>query len=121
MLILFKPWCAIQHLKNVHDSWIDAFEMFVDQCGVRLRKIMDNMQLLHECKDSRDDHFSKRQEGRNRSSRVPLEMSSRGGGPALDEDEEEFTEDLILEHLQSIDSCRLVQLDRSMENVISCL
>ncbi|KAG2746678.1 hypothetical protein P692DRAFT_201668714, partial [Suillus brevipes Sb2] len=55
MLILFKPWCAIQHLKNVHDSWIDAFEMFVDQCGVRLRKIMDNMQLLHECKDSRDD------------------------------------------------------------------
>ena len=30
------------------------------KCAADTKKIIDNIQILHECKDSRDDHFAKR-------------------------------------------------------------
>ncbi|KZV89334.1 hypothetical protein EXIGLDRAFT_574920, partial [Exidia glandulosa HHB12029] len=56
MLILFKPWRSAKDLRTSGQSWPDAFEQFKAQCLRAHVRVMDNMQILHECKDSRDDH-----------------------------------------------------------------
>ncbi|KAF6764426.1 hypothetical protein DFP72DRAFT_799787, partial [Ephemerocybe angulata] len=56
MLILFKPWRNVADLRTQGQSWIEAFDEFVKTCAPISKSRMDNMQVLHECKDSRDDH-----------------------------------------------------------------
>ncbi|KAJ7061433.1 hypothetical protein C8F01DRAFT_930631, partial [Mycena amicta] len=56
MLILFKPWRSAKDLKQPDESWLSAYEKFLNDCPVEFVRKMDNMQVLHECKDSRDDH-----------------------------------------------------------------
>lgn len=70
MLILFKPWSDPSDLVHSSDS-IDikcvlrtAFENMV-HASPHVAKYLDNMQALHECKDSRDDHFQSRQQKRS--------------------------------------------------------
>ncbi len=60
MLLLFKPWRDSMDLKGNHDTWEEAFNVFKVFCDSRLARIMENMQQLHECKDSRDDHYQNR-------------------------------------------------------------
>ncbi|KZV60815.1 hypothetical protein PENSPDRAFT_540686, partial [Peniophora sp. CONT] len=55
MLILFKPWRHASDLRDPGQSWEDAFAQFLISCPSHLTRVMNNMQLLHECKDSRDD------------------------------------------------------------------
>ncbi|KAG2125575.1 hypothetical protein BD769DRAFT_1296232, partial [Suillus cothurnatus] len=55
MLILFKPWMTVDDLRGTFNTWSDAFEDFVDHCSPNKTFIMKNMQIFHECKDSRDD------------------------------------------------------------------
>ncbi|KLO12578.1 hypothetical protein SCHPADRAFT_829333, partial [Schizopora paradoxa] len=55
MLILFKPWKTVDDLLGDHIGWEDAFDEFCLSAPVRYIKIMNNMQRLHECRDSRDD------------------------------------------------------------------
>ncbi|KAJ7475563.1 hypothetical protein B0H11DRAFT_2427227, partial [Mycena galericulata] len=58
MLIFFKPWCHAADLRGHHTSWETAFEEFVRTCAPAVTEKMENMQILHECRDSRDDHFA---------------------------------------------------------------
>ncbi|KAH9852988.1 hypothetical protein C2E23DRAFT_703481, partial [Lenzites betulinus] len=55
MLILFVPWRNVSDLKQVHESWPDAFT----RCQATMNKehldVMSNMQMVAECKVSRDD------------------------------------------------------------------
>ncbi|KAJ7818392.1 hypothetical protein B0H14DRAFT_2174353, partial [Mycena olivaceomarginata] len=51
MLIFFKPW---RHEKE-HSSWEDAFDCFIKTSSESVQFKMENMQILHECRDSRDD------------------------------------------------------------------
>ncbi|KAJ3840149.1 hypothetical protein EV361DRAFT_801857, partial [Lentinula raphanica] len=60
MLILFKPWREISCLRTPSQKWSEAFKEFNDTCPKEVKQFMNNMQLLHECKDSRDDHFAER-------------------------------------------------------------
>lgn len=60
MLILFKPWRHAQDLKGLYASWEEAFNEFVQMCSDSVICKMNNMQILHECRDSRDDHFAER-------------------------------------------------------------
>ena len=60
MLIMFKPWRHARDLRMANEQWSSAFQSFQQNCSSQKRKIMNNMQILHECKDSRDDHFSQR-------------------------------------------------------------
>ncbi len=60
MLVLFKPWRCAADLKAGHESWESAFHSFMEDCPPALAKVMENMQRLHECKDSRDDHYQNR-------------------------------------------------------------
>ncbi|THU94166.1 hypothetical protein K435DRAFT_575809, partial [Dendrothele bispora CBS 962.96] len=56
MLILFKPWVTVSDLKSESQTWKEAYDDFLqNSCALRLRRVIDNMQLLHECRDSRDD------------------------------------------------------------------
>ncbi|KAJ3761500.1 hypothetical protein EV360DRAFT_37618, partial [Lentinula raphanica] len=60
MLILFKPWRSHNDLCRSGQPWSEAFAEFHQECSPLTQKYMDNMQVLHECKDSRDDHFEER-------------------------------------------------------------
>ncbi|KAJ6485266.1 hypothetical protein DFH09DRAFT_949036, partial [Mycena vulgaris] len=60
MLIFFKPWRHAKDLKESYPSWEGAFNDFVKTCSRSVLYKMDNMQILHECRDSRDDHFAER-------------------------------------------------------------
>ncbi|KAF8990435.1 hypothetical protein BDQ17DRAFT_1174277, partial [Cyathus striatus] len=55
MLILFHPWRSVHDLRQQFGSWLQAFNHFHANCSEHVHKIIDNMQVLHECKDSRDD------------------------------------------------------------------
>ncbi|KAJ7710213.1 hypothetical protein B0H16DRAFT_1216139, partial [Mycena metata] len=57
MLILFKPWRHCSDLVRTDQSWIEAYEEFLEVCSPDVTMIINNMQLLHECKDSRDAHY----------------------------------------------------------------
>ncbi|KAF8224128.1 hypothetical protein L208DRAFT_1085326, partial [Tricholoma matsutake] len=62
MLILFKPWRTAFDLRTPQESWETAFENFNTStlCSEEFKQTMNNMQLLHECKDSHNDHFHER-------------------------------------------------------------
>ena len=66
MLIFFKPWQDVTDLQVHRQSWTDAFSIFMENCPSDFKDIVDNMQVLHECKDNHDDHF-KNQQSRNYS------------------------------------------------------
>ena len=59
MLILFKPWRTAFDLQMVAEPWVAAFNNFKKSmfCPPEFQSIMDNMQLLHECKDHHTDNF----------------------------------------------------------------
>ncbi|KAF6748784.1 hypothetical protein DFP72DRAFT_819845, partial [Ephemerocybe angulata] len=61
MLIFFKPWYTVNDLLVSHSSWELAFQEWCTTTASpdSLRRIR-NMQLLHECRDSRDDHNAQR-------------------------------------------------------------
>ncbi|KAJ7153776.1 hypothetical protein C8R46DRAFT_821913, partial [Mycena filopes] len=60
MLILFKPWRHADDLRVAGQSWLEAYNEFTEICSPDILAYIDNMQLLHECKDSRDAHYANR-------------------------------------------------------------
>ena len=52
MLLLFKPWRTESDLRGDAEDWPEAFSRFLGSCTPETRQILDNIQLLHECKDS---------------------------------------------------------------------
>ncbi|KAJ7052913.1 hypothetical protein C8F01DRAFT_929505, partial [Mycena amicta] len=55
MMVLFKPWRVVTDLKPLEVTWDNAYDKFVQECGDEVLQKMENMQVLHECKDSKDD------------------------------------------------------------------
>ncbi|KAF8997208.1 hypothetical protein BDQ17DRAFT_1177307, partial [Cyathus striatus] len=55
MLLFFKPWRSVTDLKRAEENWIIAYKKFYLICSSKIKNRVDNMQVLHECKDSRDD------------------------------------------------------------------
>ncbi|KAJ7486646.1 hypothetical protein FB451DRAFT_1026851, partial [Mycena latifolia] len=61
MLILFKPWRHSADLRHANQSWVEAYAHFLrDECPPDVLDCINNMQILHECKDSRDAHYANR-------------------------------------------------------------
>ncbi|KAL1689113.1 hypothetical protein GGG16DRAFT_58528, partial [Schizophyllum commune] len=60
MLILFKPWRTSHDLRDEGQTWEDAFSEFLESCDTTYKEKMENMQILHECRDSKDDYFLER-------------------------------------------------------------
>ena len=98
MLILFKPWRDLSDLRDSVSSWESAFEEFVHSTDSSHLKILNNMQVLHECKDNRDDHMQTRMRQRARAD----SDSGFGHGSAEDAIEDVDMSDVLL-HLEDID------------------
>ncbi|KAJ6495867.1 hypothetical protein DFH09DRAFT_835146, partial [Mycena vulgaris] len=60
MLILFKPWRHTSDLRDPSQAWSEAYAQFLQVCPEDIIQCIDNMQILHECKDSRDAHYNNR-------------------------------------------------------------
>lgn len=57
ILTLFVPWRSIQDLCDLSQTWEQAFEARQVKIAAESNKIIDNIQLLHECKHDRDEHL----------------------------------------------------------------
>ena len=117
MLLLLKPWCYPEHLMGNFTSFELAFQAF-QKDNPQWTTLLDNMQLLHECRDSRDDHFENR-------SRLPIPQMSSSSTREEDDDFPTYDSTSInhelLDHLQSIDNSRSIHLNQSNESVAKCL
>lgn len=63
ILLLFKPWRCPQELRDPNESWASAYENYETLISRKNRKVIANMNVLTECREARDDHARKRQEG----------------------------------------------------------
>ena len=72
MLTLFKPWRNSQDLKNVHESWAEAFALY--EFNPEDRKIINNFNLRYECLDERDDYHAILKRQSNVKDRKPLSL-----------------------------------------------
>ncbi|KAJ7462926.1 hypothetical protein FB451DRAFT_1043582, partial [Mycena latifolia] len=59
-LILFKPWRHADDLRHANQSWSAAYAQFIANCLDDILECIENMQILHECKDIRDAHYAHR-------------------------------------------------------------
>lgn len=57
ILTLFFPWRTIQNLCSVDQTWEQAFESRQSLITSESWKIINNIQLLQECKKDRDEHL----------------------------------------------------------------
>ena len=102
MLILFKPWRDARDLRSEGQSWEDAFKTFLLSCSEEVKFKMDNMQILHECRDSRDDHFAEKRY-LNRKAVNDVRRHQRINGEDIDDFlGEDVNEEMILDHLEEI-------------------
>lgn len=106
MLILFKPWRCLTDLKRSSVNWSDAFQEFQINCSARYLGIMHNMQLLHECKDSRDDHFEQRRSRNRLATEVVSSTWMQEVSQEADDVHGDETIDDILTHITSMEESR---------------
>ena len=57
LLTLFVPWRTVTDLCDVNQTWEDAFESRQNRISSHSSNIIENIQLLHECKKDRDEHL----------------------------------------------------------------
>ncbi|CAF2763621.1 unnamed protein product [Rotaria sp. Silwood2] len=57
MLTLFVPWRTVTDLCDISQTWEDAFKCRQHLILSNSWTIIENIQLLHECKKDRDDHL----------------------------------------------------------------
>ncbi|CAF4334893.1 unnamed protein product, partial [Rotaria sp. Silwood2] len=57
LLTLFVPWRTVADLCDMNQTWEDAFKSRQHLISVHSRMVIENIQLLHECKKDRDDHL----------------------------------------------------------------
>jgi hypothetical protein len=120
MLILFKPWRSVSDLKKGTQSWTEVFDEFRHTCSPAITYILNNMQILHECKDSRDDHFANRRL-RHKLAGISTEIISQSHCPHEDDIFTDDTDNDILTHLESMDSCRSIHQSTTNDDLICCL
>jgi hypothetical protein len=80
-------------------------------CPVEFKRKMQNMQVLHECRDNRDDHFT------NRQNRV-RKQGSGGGRSYVDDDLVGENQEAILEHLIEV---KETQSTKGVHAIAKCL
>ena len=117
MLILFKPWRVPVDLHVPGTNWSDAFEEFTAVLPVEHRQIIDNMQVLHECRDSRDDHMQTRTRQRNKSGY----RRAFGDGQEAGNEIEEIDMNEVLEHLSELDRMSSKKTDALNREAQQCL
>ena len=116
MLILFKPWRNAANLRKQGETWETAFDNFKNSCSADIKNLMNNMQLLHECRENGHDHF----ERLKRHRQIPLDYK-HCSTTSNNDDFGQQDHEAILEHLESISSCNSQKIARSQYNVLDCV
>jgi hypothetical protein len=57
LLTLFVPWRTVSDLCDVNQTWEDALNSRQHRISTHSMTIIENIQLLHECKKDRDEHL----------------------------------------------------------------
>lgn len=57
LLTLFVPWRTVTDLCDLNQIWEDAFKSRQEYISIHSWKIIENIQLLHECRKDRDEHL----------------------------------------------------------------
>ncbi|CAF3882860.1 unnamed protein product [Adineta steineri] len=57
LLTLFVPWRSVADLCAIEQTWDDAFKSRQHLISTHSMTIIENIQLLHECKKDRDEHL----------------------------------------------------------------
>ncbi|CAF0815662.1 unnamed protein product [Adineta steineri] len=57
ILTLFVPWRSVQDLCELHQTWSQALEVRKLSISENALKTIENIQILHECKNDRDEHL----------------------------------------------------------------
>ena len=109
MLILFKPWRTEADLRGDAKDWSEAFSRFAETCTPEIRGILNNMQLLHECKDSSQSLRKKRNQTIDKERRA-----AHNNNTESDMDE-------IMDHIDSVENYYSRANAESHANVNDCL
>ncbi|KAJ3009702.1 hypothetical protein NUW54_g2705 [Trametes sanguinea] len=122
MTALFVPWRDVHDLKRSDEDWISALQRHKSGFSPEVLAILENMQLVHECKDSRDDHMRDREKRRHLRQK---KGRSDGAEERQYADEDELgidcSQEEILTHLQSVDASRSDQQMQLHARVLDCI
>lgn len=116
MLILFKPWRTLLDLRDGSQSWESMFQPFVLTLNNECRGIIDNMQVLHECRDSRNDHMQTRVRDKDRGNRRHAQTEDGANDNIEDIDMSE-----VLDHLEDIDRMSSRRREEACVEADECL
>jgi hypothetical protein len=97
ILTLFVPWRSAFDLCNVNQTWEQAFEVRQANIVPESQKIIENIQLFHECKKDRDEHLKQVIEG------VQTETIDHHLYPSQIDDDNIEDNDAILDILENMD------------------
>ncbi|CAF4388492.1 unnamed protein product [Rotaria sp. Silwood2] len=91
LLTLFVPWRSVQDLCELNQTWSEALEARRLLISPNSLKIIENIELLHECKHDRDEHLHQALlEAQNENSIEPILMPNYyEGDENADEDDPE--------------------------------
>jgi len=123
MLCFFKPWHKAVNLKRGFDSWERAFVNWKTSAEYtsEVEELLTSMQLLHECKDSHNDHFKSR--NCSASKIITTDMIHESRHVEEDDLTSCIDEEALHELLQNMDdrlSNYAHKLEVDITNVIGC-
>jgi len=116
MLVLFKPWRVVEDLRTHGQTWVDAFNEFMEVCDESIKSLLDNMQVLHECRDAKDVEDRRRRDARH--------DNFRSGWSQRNEVEQfagDVFEDDLLDHIDSVVNFASDRNSRVNADVVDCL
>ncbi|KAF9791305.1 hypothetical protein BJ322DRAFT_1171947 [Thelephora terrestris] len=116
MLILFKPWCTVEDLRAPDQTWPNAFNEFVARSDNNTKSILDNMQVLHECRDAKDTEDQRRRDTYRDNGRSG--WTQRHGVEQLAGD---VCEDELLDHIDSVVNYASDWHSKINADVVECL
>jgi hypothetical protein len=117
MLMLFKPWRQGSDLRTDGENWAATYENFAVTMDADHKRIEENMQVLHECRDSRDDHMQTRTRERRRSDDGGMfDSGDRAGNELEDIDMAE-----VVEHLSEIERMSSRKIEATNQETRQCL
>jgi len=107
LLTLFVPWRIATDLCDANQTWEHALKSRQNRISAQSWKIIENIQLLHECKKDRDEHLlqviTKAQTGNDSIDPVllPANQDLHGEDDMIDSD-------VLLELLSSLDEQTII-------------
>ncbi|CAF0882807.1 unnamed protein product [Adineta ricciae] len=120
ILTFFVPWRTVSDLCDVNQKWEDALSSRQHHISGHSQNIIDNIQLLHECKKDRDEHLVKViTEAQIENDTIEPELFSKNQSSYDEYDDTSDSEDLfeLLGNLNDSITVAMNSMKKSTENV----